>query len=238
VISRGKALLAALAAIALVGCATPEKVAFNQETAGAIDSVTIVVPPEPKKYTVLNTAHAGMLFGAIGGAIAAMDQLNKEEKFYKVAQSAKLSVSAALAKATKERLTAAGYTVKVQEGVWEEKDGKWVLQTEKLPAELGAVLVIAPTVVGYVATFAEGTHYLPTIHAGAKLLDKDRKTTLYQGFHSTGWQPASDAWRHTKAQKTFPNFDALMAQPKVSTAALELSAEAIAVSIAEDLRRR
>ena len=35
---RGKGLLAALAATALVGCATPEKVAFNKEAASTIDS--------------------------------------------------------------------------------------------------------------------------------------------------------------------------------------------------------
>jgi hypothetical protein len=234
VLARGKALLAAFAASALAGCATPEKVAFKQDAAAAIETVTIVVAPEPKKYTVLNLAHPGMLFGAIGGAIAAADQANKENKFSKLAQSEKFSVTAALATATEQKLVAAGYRVDVQQGHWEEKDGKYVLQAEKIPAQAGHVLVILPSVVGYVATAA---YYQPTIHAVASLLDKDRKTVLYKGFHSTGWQPMGEAWRHTKVDRKFPDFDALMAEPKESSPALYLSAEAISASIAEDLRR-
>jgi hypothetical protein len=97
------------------------------------------------------------------------------------------------------------------------------------------VLVILPSIVGYVATT---THYQPTIHAVASLLDKDRKTVLYKGFHSTGWQPTGEAWRHTKVDRKFSNFDALMAEPKESSAALYVCAEAISASIAQDLSRR
>jgi hypothetical protein len=98
--------------------------------------------------------------------------------------------------------------------------------------------VIKPSTIGYVATFSEGTHYLPTIHVEAVLLGKDRKTQIYRGYHSTGWKLSGDAWKHTKATKSFPDFDALMAQPGESTGALIASAQAISVSIAEDLQRR
>ena len=236
-ISRSKALLAALALVALAGCATPEKVALNKEAAGEVDTVTLVVAPDPKKYTISNLAHPGLMFGLVGGAIAAADQANKENRFARIAHSEKFSVSSALAKAVEQKLVAAGYKVRLQDGQWEEKDGKLSLQADKFPAEAGAILVVSPTIVGFVAGYTDKTHYLPTIHAAATLLGKDRKTALYKGFHSTGWQPNGEAWRHTKAQKTFADFDALVAQPKESTAALELSAEAISTSIAEDLRR-
>lgn len=236
-ISRSKALLAALAMLFLAGCATPEKVALNKQAAGEVDTVTLVVAPDPKKYTVSNLAHPGLMFGLVGGAIAAADQANKENRFSKIAQSEKFSVSSALARAIEDKLSAAGYKVRVQEGQWEEKDGKLALQAHTLPPDAGAILVISPSIVGYVASHSDKTHYLPTIHAAATLLGKDRKTELYKGFHSTGWQPNGDAWRHSKARKTFPDFEALMAEPKESTGALALGAEAISASIAEDLRR-
>jgi hypothetical protein len=232
--ARGKGLIAALAVTALVGCATPEKVAFNKEAANTIESVTIVLPPEPKKFTVSNLAHPGIMFGAIGGAIAAADQANKENKFSKAAAAEKFAFSAALGKAIGENLSAAGYKVKFHEGQWEEKNGKPVLAVETIPADFDIVLVITPSLVGYVSS---GGDYQPTINAVVTLLARDRKTLLYRGYHSTGWHPAGD-WRHTKATRTFRNFDALMAQPKESTDALALSAAAISLSIAEDLRRR
>jgi hypothetical protein len=235
VIVRAKAALAALAAGLLAACATPEKVAFNPNAAASIETVTIVVAPEPKKYTVLNLAHPGLLFGAIGAAIAEADRANKESKFSKLAQAENFAVAMALARASEQKLLAAGYKVNVAQAHWEEKDGKYVLQPDKIPAEAGHVLVIVPSMVGYVAS---GAHYEPTIHAEASLLAKDRKTVLYKGYHSTGWRPAGDAWRHTRLEPKFKDFDALMAQPTQSAAALHLSADAISSSIAEDLRQR
>jgi hypothetical protein len=230
-------LLAALASCALAGCATPEKISLNDEAAKGLDTVTIIVPPEPRKYTVLNMAHPGMMFGAVGGIIAAADQANKEDKFAKAAQTAEFSVTRALATRAEQKLRAAGYKVTVQELAWELNDGKYTLKPESIPGELGTVLIITPSVVGYDATLSDKQHYQPTIHVAAILLDSDRKTTLYKGFHSTGWKPNGDAWRHTVVPTTFSDFDALRKEPKASAAALHLSAEAICTSIAQDLKR-
>jgi hypothetical protein len=51
------------------------------------------------------------------------------------------------------------------------------------------------------------------------------------------WQPKAEGWRLSKASTTFPNFDGLIADTKVSAKALSDSAASVALSIRDDLRR-
>ena len=115
-------------------------------------------------------------------------------------------------------------------------DGRFKLPFEKINSTADAVLIISPTVIGFIATGVT-SDYLPTITVVATLVGKDRKEQLYRGFHSSGWAPKADGWKVSRPRSTYANFDALMADPKASAAALTEAGDAIAESVSGDLQR-
>jgi hypothetical protein len=223
--------------VLLAACAGPvPKIDSSPATLSAIKSIVVVRSPEPKTYTVLNFGHPGMYFGAIGGVIAAVDQNGKQDRLSVALKANGLSVTAALAERVAAQLSQAGYQVKVEDGPWEEADGKAKLVLAKVHSDADGLLLISPTIVGFVATGAAGD-YLPTITAVVTLLGKDRKVQIYRGYHASGWQPKAEGWKTSSAKTTFTNFDALMADPARTGASLTEAAAAIATTVASDLKR-
>jgi hypothetical protein len=235
---RFPALLPALAVLLLAACAAaPRNVDLSRESIASIRSVAIVMPPEPKSYSVVNMGNPALAFALVGGIFVAADQDNKQTKFYQAMQFQKFSVKAILAAHMEKKLNAAGYRTQVVEGPWEEKDGRFVLKTEQLSTDADALLLIVPTTAGFVSKGLTAD-YVPTITVAVRLLAKDRKTELYRAYHAYGWQPRADGWRFTPATRSFTDFDSLMAKPADSASALGESAEAVSRTIAQDLRRQ
>ena len=237
-VSMMRGLLLILGATILVGCAGPvPKIDSSPTALSKVNTVAVIRPPEPKTYAVMNFGHPGMAFGLIGGLIAGGDMSSKQDKLTAaVKQNASSQTSSALAENIATRLTKMGFQATVEDGPWEETDGKFKLDIEKISSSADTVLVVAPTIVGFVATGAT-SDYLPTIAASVTLLGKDRKEQLYRGFHACGWHPNADGWRYSSTPVAFANFDALMADPGKTADSLSSAASAVAVTVAEDLRR-
>jgi hypothetical protein len=220
---------------ALVGCASPApKIDLAADAAGSLETITLVRPPKQQQLIVQNLAHPGMAFGAIGGLIAASDLKDKTAQFNKALAQENFSFADTLTAAVERKLKEAGYQVKVEDGAWVEKGGKYTLANDQLPGD-GPVLILATAVAGFVSTVSDD--YMPSIWLVARLMAKDRTTEVYRGYHSTGWAPMGKEWKYTKATRSFKNFGALMANPSDSGAAISDASEVIATSIAEDLRR-
>ena len=230
-------LIPALCLSLLGACAAaPSTVTLSPEAGAGIKTVAIVVPPEPRKYAVVNRGHPGLALGLLGGMIVGADQDRKESSFYQAMQFQKFSVKAMLALGLEKKLNAAGYRAKAVEGPWEEKDGRYVLHPEKLVTDADAILVILPTTAGFMSN-GPTADYVPAMTAVVRLIGKDRKTELYRGLHAVGFQPRDDGWRYTPAGRSFSDFDSLMARPAESASALAETVEAVSESIAQDLRR-
>lgn len=116
-------------------------------------------------------------------------------------------------------------------------EGRYALQYDKLPKDK-IVLVVTPRIIGYVTT-SPVADYQPTLWVVTTLLNKDR-VEIYRGYHSTGWksQINGELWKYTGSKTTFPNFDALLANPERSAAALREGADAISSSSVSDLRKK
>jgi hypothetical protein len=228
-------LLAALCLSLLAACAGgPQNVSYAPDAQAGIKTVAIVVPPEPRKYAVVNRGHPGLVLGLLGGMIVAAEQDRKETAFYQAMQFQKFSVKAMLAAGLQKKLAAAGYRAKVVDAPWEEKDGRYVLHPDKVVTDADAILVIVPTSAGFVSSGPTGD-YVPAMTAVARLIDRDRKTDLYRGFHAAGLQPRADGWRYTPAKRGFSDFEELMAHPGESAAALGEIVDAVSDSVAQDL---
>lgn len=227
--------------IVLTACVGPvPKIDATSAALAPIKTITIIRPPEPRTYTVLNLGHPGMAFGLIGAIIATADRNAKQEKLTKVFRQQGVGVSAELAWRISASLTQIGYQCKIEDGPWQEVDDKYDLLFEKIKSDGDAVLVIAPTTIGFFTSGIGGgqyNDYLPTITSTITLLGKDRTQQIYRGYHAYGWNPGAEGWRHTATKKTFSNFNALMSNPKLTAQSLTVAAIGIASTVARDLPR-
>jgi len=226
----------------LVACAGPlPKIDLAPHALTTTKTITIIRAPEPKLYTVANFGHGGMAFGLIGGMIAAGDQASKQEQLSRLYKNNGVSVCSELSQKVADRLNGLGFSAKVEDAPWEEADGKHVLAFKKIESDADAVLVISPTIVGFVATGLVGGYdndYLPTIATVVTVLGKDREKPIYRGYHVTGWQLKSEAWRYTPPSNRFRNFEALYTNPRASSRSLIEAASKVANSIGRDLKQQ
>lgn len=223
--------------IILAGCAGPvPKIDSSPSALAKIHSIAVIRSPEPGTYIFLNIG-SGVPLGLAGGLVAAGDNMGKQDQLTLAVKRQNPSpTSSYLADGIANQLASLGFDARVEDGPWEESDGKFKFDFDKINSSADAVLVVTPTMVGFIAEGFAGS-YLPTIIAGAKLLGKDRKEIMYQGFHATGWRPRADGWRYTPSRITFVNFDDLMSDPKKTADVLSAAASNIAGTVAEDLRR-
>jgi hypothetical protein len=221
----------------LAACAGPvPRIDASVNSLSPVKTIAVIRPPEPKTYTVMNFGHPGMAFGLIGGLIAGGDQASKQDQLSAAFKAQGVGFASHLASQIALKLGTAGYETAVEDGPWEEAEGRYRLPFDKINSKADAVLVVSPTIVGFIATGAI-SDYLPTMTAVVTLLGKDRKEQLYRGFHSSGWAPKADGWKVTPPKKTFPDFDTLMANTKASASALDNAGTAIAETVSADLRR-
>lgn len=231
-----------VSAMLLAACAGPvPKIDLVPNALSSVKTISVIRPPEPKVYTVANFGHGGMAFGLVGGLIAAADQNSKQEQLAKAYKESGVSVCSELSQKISDRLNSLGFSAKVEDAPWEEVDGKQTLSFKKINSDADVVLVVSPTIVGFVATGMAGGYnndYLPTIASVAIVLGKDRENPIYRGYHVTGWELKAEGWKYTPPSITFPNFDALYANPNNSSVSLTDAADKIANSIASDLRQQ
>lgn len=243
-----KWLFTIVATILLVACAGPvPKIDLAPKAMASIKTIDVVRPPEPKMYAVVNFGHPGMAFGLVGGIVAAADQNNKQEQLARAYRENGVAVCSELSQRIADRLNEMGFNARVVDakevkGVdLEEANGKKTLQYKDINSNSDAILIVMPTKIGFVATGLAGGHnndYLPTISSIITLLGKDRQNPIYRGYHVTGWQLKAEGWRYTAPTTTFSNFDALISNPKNSSASLMDAAAKIANSIAKDLQQQ
>ncbi|HET7773637.1 MAG TPA: hypothetical protein VFK82_07405 [Burkholderiaceae bacterium] len=232
-----RAVFSIASLLLLAACASPvPKIDSTPAALARVKTIAVIRAPEPKTYTVVNFGHPGMAFGLVGGLIAAGDQKSKQDELSAAMKQGNPALtSAALPEALVSQLNQMGFQARVEDAPWAEVDGKYTLPFDKINSDADAVVVVSPTIVGFIATGLTSDYY-PTMTAVVTLLGKDRKEPLYRGYHATGWQPKADGWRFSPAKTTFGNYAALMADPKKSADALSEAARNVAASVARDLR--
>jgi len=230
------AVLAACAAT-LAGCsAAPQTIDLAPQSAATVRTVAIVLPPEPRTYAVVNLGIPALALALVGGIFVAADQDDKQARLYEAMRSEKFSLKAKLATVLQRRLEAAGYRTRIVDGAWEQRGSHILPRPDLVGGDADAILVVVPLTTGFISR-GPGADYVPTVTVLARLLSRDGRTELYRAFHASGWRPRSEHWRFSAATHGFEDFETLVAKPAASAAALAQGADAVAASIAGDLRR-
>lgn len=202
-----------------------------------IRTIAVIRSFEPRTYVVLDPSAPHVPAGRdpLAGAGDQGTPSEGEVKFTQSLKQGAAPISATLAADIAAQLTRLGYVASVEEGPWEITDEYSTLDFDQIKSSADAVLVVKPTVVGFVAG-PDGV-YKPTIIAIVTILGRDRNQVLYRGFHACGWQPMGDGWRRSGIAVSFAGYDAMLAQPEKAAAQLAGAASGVAMTVAEDLKQ-
>lgn len=201
-----------------------------------VRTIAVIRSFEPRTYVVVDpdAPHVPSGRDPLAGAGDQGTPSAEEEKFTQSLKHGNAPISAILADDLAAQLTGLGYTARVEDGPWEITDDYSTLDFDKIKSSADAVLVVKPTITGFVAS-PDG-RYQPTLVAIVTILGRDRNEVLYRGFHACGWQPMGDGWRRSGIQPLLESYAAMVAQPQKAAAGLAGAASGVAMTVADDLK--
>jgi len=145
-----KRFFASLVAVVtlLSGCAS-SPVAMRPESTAQINSVALIRVSEPAAYVANDFGNPGMMFGAVGGAVAGASADSAGNRLAGVIKDSGFTAGEELTQSLQDRLTAAGYQVRVVTAE-REKTGKLMKDYDKVDATgADAILDVAIESIGY-----------------------------------------------------------------------------------------
>jgi len=231
-------LLLGLAAVLASGCSElPPRVEATPAAMAKVKSIAVVRPPETKTYAVVDlTPSVAEAFGLIGALVASSAQDKKQEKLTAAIKAQPgLPPVKTLADVIAAQLAKHGFSVTETDSGWVQEDGQYKFDPAKLDSGADAVLLVEPRSVGFLMQ-TSATGFQPAITATVTLLGKDRKETLYRGYHSCNWGMGDKQWKNVSTPGSFADFDKVLADPKMAAGSLNSAAGLVAASVAEDIR--
>jgi len=107
----GAALLVAIVAGFLGGCASVPKVEMTKETAARVKRVALLGVVEPAQVEVANLGGAASAFGIVGGLVQGASNASNAKEFTALAKAQNVSFADALLTSMEQALKASGYEV-------------------------------------------------------------------------------------------------------------------------------
>lgn len=240
------ALFVVAGALALGGCGTIEKQAFNKGANSAIRTITILEPTPSEGFGVQVMNHPALGFGLIGAGIYSAEMASKSKSLDEAMKPLGWRLSDDLTRAVAEELTRSGYKVKrmavKRDGFMPIKDYAPIVaikgNTEALASD--AWLDLATRDPLYVAN-GPTADYVPSIGVTVRLVSSKDQSLLYREDMFFGFAynaprleavviPAGASYR-------FPAHSDLLADPKRTLAGVKEGVPLIARRVASDLSR-
>ena len=234
-INKAIKLTAVLALIITSGCnatiPSVKAVRPSQQELKGIESISVISFPEIRSYSFQNFSYPG--FTPIGGLVVMGVTASREGQLARALEKERFSFSESLSRAIENQLIQRGYRVQIERERWTVEDGKPSLDIAGLKVVSDAVLVVRPTIVGFIST--KTTKYEPTITTVVTLYRNGKSEPLYLGYHATGFKPEADGWVYSPASVEFTDFESLIGDPSTGKRGLELAISNIAGTISTAL---
>ena len=233
-------------ALALGGCGTMEKQAFNKGANANVRTITILEPAPSEGFGVQVMNHPALGFGLIGAGIYSAEMATKSKSLDDRMQPLKWRLSDELTRAVAEELTRDGYKVKrvavKRSGFAAIKDYAPIIadkgNAEALASD--AWLDLATRDPLYVAN-GPTADYVPSIGVTVRLVSSKDQALLYREDLFFGYSfnaPRLEAVViPAGAEYRFPTHDDLLADPKRTLAGIQEGVPLIARRVARDLAR-
>jgi hypothetical protein len=227
----------ALSVLALAGCVTHQRQAFDQASATAVKRIVIVEPPAVARYSVYYIKSGAGAFGALGGFAKASDISEKADTITaKGRQLGVPSLTAMIATELEGELTRAGYEVSRERAAGPGDSTKPVSTPASTQAD--AVLRIQLVSAGFWAETSVSP-YQPSIRGQVTLTSTRNQSVLYTERLAYGRDYSNDTITVLPADSkySFNDFDTLMKNGDKAFEGLTKGARVIAAHVAGKLRR-
>ena len=233
-------------ALALSGCGTIEKQAFNKGANSNIRTITILEPAPSEGFGVQVMNHPALGFGLIGAGIYSAEMATKSKSLDDVMKPLGWRLSDDLTRALAAELTRDGYKVKrvavTRNGFAPIKDYAPILADKSNAEALAsdAWLDLATRDPLYVAN-GPTADYVPSIGVTVRLVSSKDQALLYREDLFFGYSfnaPRLEAVViPAGADYRFPSHSDLLADPKRTLAGIREGVPLIARRVASDLAR-
>jgi len=212
--------------------------------APAIKSITLIRPPEPREYVTMNKGSALGAFGAIGGALMALESRQNDKGLLGALARTKFSFSEQFTQDLSAALNAGGYRVVMATADRGSRPDKLLEDYTAIWAADGtteAALDVSVAYVGYSAEhFMLSPHWRPDVMVYASLVLRASGERLYEerimyGYHNMFMSAAKlDAPKEYQ----FADQDALNAADDATLInGLKDASQRIASHIAQNMRK-
>lgn len=180
------------AALFLCACATPgesfNKVAVAKDEVAKVRRIALLKIPESQNITLRHDGYvvAGVLAGALGGALAEASNIERRTRFVRLINENKLFMGPDMAKALEQSLGTKGFEVQYHPGTLPRVNAdKTALDYSYISVDADAILHVWFGSTGYFA-MNEAMPYHPWATVGVRLLDARTKAVLYHETLVTG----------------------------------------------------
>jgi hypothetical protein len=235
-----KKLTTLLAGTALLtGCATGT-VVVKPELKAQVRSVALIRVAEPPAYVANNFGNPGMMFGAVGGAVAGAGAMTVGEKLTQTARGAGFSAAERYTAALEARLRASGYEVRVVEAPRARPD-KLIDDYAAVDAQgADAIMDVALESFGYATEHPMfSPHWRPAAQVRVALVTRATQTVVYQEKFMYGYHNPLMSGTNLDAPEIyrFKNREALFADESQLVAGMNDAVDAVVKSVGDALAK-
>ncbi|MEK7207659.1 MAG: hypothetical protein AAB134_07245 [Pseudomonadota bacterium] len=224
--------------VVLFGCASVPKQVFDPTANAAIKRIALLEIDEPDGFVLLNFGHPGMIFGAIGGAIAGTDMESKRKQLSDLLRAQEPKYGKALTDAIEQKLRAQNYDV-VRISPAREQRNALVTDYTKIHTDADAILDVLIVMAGYLSQ-GIASDYEPLLRTSARMVSTKTQQVVYLEILAYGekWK-VSGQWVELPYVKrvSFSNFDNIIRSPKQAAEGVGDGIEPIASRITFDLKK-
>lgn len=223
----------------LAGCGAT-KMAVRPEATRQVQTVALIKISEPDAYVANDFGNPGMMFGAIGGAVAGSSSANAGKNLDQIVKEARYDAGDHFTNLLRKRLAAAGYRVNLIE-VPREKKVK--LLEDYSSVDTGgadAVLDLAIESIGYATEHPMfSRHWRPASQILVALVDSRSGEKLYSDKFMYGYHNPLMSGTDIEAPTTyhFKDKDALFADSDKLVSDIRHSVEAVTQEIEKNLQK-
>lgn len=232
--------LSGFALATLLAACGPAKVAVKPDTVSQIRTVALVRVAEPPAYVANDFGNPGLMFGALGGAVAGASSANAGKSVDQLAGEAGFKAGEQLTEKLRTGLEANGYQVRVVDAQ-RPKPGKLLETVDAVPAgDADAVLDVAIESAGYATEHPMfSPHWRPAAQVQVALVDRRTGEALYSEKFMYGYHNPLLSGTDLDAPPSyqFKDKDALFADRDQLVAGMAHSVDSVADAIVANLEK-
>lgn len=225
--------------IVMSGCGA-SKMAVRPDATASIHSIALIQVEEPATYVANDFGNPGMMFGAVGGAVAGVSSANAGKNLYQIITESGYAAGDDFTRSLKGKLSAQGYQVKVVTAGREKQQDLLEDYQAVDAAGADAILDVAIENIGYATEHPMfSPFWRPASMVKVALVDRISGEKVYTEKFMYGYHNPFMSATNLDAPEAyhFKNKDELFASSERIVNGIKDSVEAVTDQIQQNLKK-